>query len=381
MSIKGGARVELKGMQELALMDRFIENEIRRQQELIKISGELNARKAKAGSPVEITKIFKNSKASVVGGAECVVAAKLQGFGGIIGKEINPQRRLGSEVSDYAKLGGVKGIIHSDEELKKYNMSQEEIGEVRSELAVGAKDGFMIIAGPKQNVWKSMEHALWRADHALKGVPRETRGVNVGELCTSKFLRPLPGGSRMYPETDTRPILVTKEMLTAAKKSAPDLEKERKGMGALVKNEALAAQLIMSPRLKLFKLVVQESGVDPEFAANIIIQKFTELKREGLDCDSIDEADIVTLFDSYHRGSITKQAMDPLLRELAKGNTNVSALVEKLQLKKLSPAELRALISKEKGKSRDETIRSIMSKYRLVVDGSDLNDALGKPAK
>jgi Glu-tRNA(Gln) amidotransferase subunit E-like FAD-binding protein len=185
----------------------------------------------------------------------------------------------------------------------------------------------------------------------------------------------------MYPETDTRPILVTKEMLNVAKKNAPNLETEKKGLGSLVKNEALAAQLLLSPRLKLFKLVVQESGVDPEFAANIIIQKFTELKRDGIDCDSIGEDEVVALFDAYHDGAITKQAIDPLLRELAEGGKDVAALIEKLKLKKLSGAELKALVSKEKGKSKDEIIRAIMSKYRLVVDGTDLNSALSKTAK
>lgn len=381
MSIKGGARVEIKGMQELALMDKYIENEIKRQQGLIKISLELQGRKAKIGTPVELTKIFKTSRANIVGGAECVVGAKLEGFNGLIGMEINPQRRLGTEISDYAKLGGAKGIIHSDEDLKKYNLSQEEINVVRSELDIGPNDGFIIIAGPRQIARKSMEHALWRADHAMKGVPRETRGAMPGELCTSKFLRPLPGGSRMYPETDTRPILVTKEMLATAKKAAPNLEKERKGLGALVKNEDLIAQLIMSPRLKLFKLIVQESSVDPEFAANIIIQKFTELKRDGIDCDSIAEDEIISLFNAYHGNIITKQALDPLLRELAKGGKNIYALIDRLKLKKLSGAELKQLVAKERGKSREETIRNIMSKYRLVVDGSDLNDVLGKSGR
>jgi glutamyl-tRNA(Gln) amidotransferase subunit E len=375
MSIKGGARVEIKGMQELALMDKFIENEVKRQQELLKISAELQKRKARIGGPVELTKIFKSSKANIVGGAECVIAAKLEGFHGILGIEINPQRRLGTEISDYAKLGGVKGIIHSDEDLEKYNLSEDEIGAIKSGLEIGAKDAFMIIAGAKQNVWKSMEHALWRADHAMKGVPRETRGAMQGELCTSKFLRPLPGGSRMYPETDTRPILITKEMLAAAKKSAPDLAKEKKGLGSMVKNEALAAQLIMSPRLKLFKLVVQESGVDQEFAANIIIQKFTELKREGVDCDSIEEARIVELFDAYHKGQITKQAVDPILRELSKGG-GVGTAISKLKLRRLTGKELKEVVAKERGKTKEETVKNVMSKYRLIVDGAELNKAL-----
>ena len=47
--------------------------------------------------------------------------------------------------------------------------------------------------------------------------------------------------------------------------------------------------------------------------------------------------------------------------------------IEKLRLKKLSGAELKALISAEKGKSKEEIVRNVMSKYRLVVDGRELN--------
>jgi glutamyl-tRNA(Gln) amidotransferase subunit E len=377
MSIKGGARVEIKGMQELATMDRFIENEINRQQNLIEISKELQKKGAKVGDPVEITKIFRNSKANIVGSAECVLGARLQGFEGILGREINPQRRMGTEISDYAKLGGVKGIIHSDEDLKKYGMSQEEINQVRSELEIGAGDGFVIIAGTEKSAWTAIKPALWRADHAMRGVPKETRGANPGDLCTSKFLRPLPGGSRMYPETDTRPILVTKAMLSAAKKAAPDLEKEKGELGSLVKNESVAAQLLLSPRMKLFKLIVQESRAEPELVANILIQKFTELKREGVDCDAIAESKIVALFDSYHRKEITKQAIDPILRELIKGGS-VEAAIAKLKLNRLTGRELREIVSKQKGKSRDEIVRNIMSKYRLVVDGAELNALVSK---
>ena len=36
---------------------------------------------------------------------------------GYLGFEINPNRRLGTEISDYAKMAGVNGIIHSDEDI------------------------------------------------------------------------------------------------------------------------------------------------------------------------------------------------------------------------------------------------------------------------
>ena len=45
-----------------------------------------------------------------------VYAVKLKGFNGLTGKELCPNRRLGTEMSDHAKfMGGVRGIFHTDE--------------------------------------------------------------------------------------------------------------------------------------------------------------------------------------------------------------------------------------------------------------------------
>ena len=140
VSIKEGARVEIKGFQELDVMDTIIEAEINRQLALIEIRKELTVRSAYVGKPVEVRHVFEHTKAKILhdqlstGGT--VLAAKLKGFKGIIGKEISTDLRLGSEVSDYAKGGGVRGIIHGDEEMAKYGISKDELAALSKFLSL-----------------------------------------------------------------------------------------------------------------------------------------------------------------------------------------------------------------------------------------------------
>ena len=82
----------------------------------------------------DVTKIFANTGSKVLarsiknGGV--VLACRLAGFAGLVGREIQPDRRLGSEMSDRAKRAGVGGIFHTDE-LPAYGITAAEVEAVR----------------------------------------------------------------------------------------------------------------------------------------------------------------------------------------------------------------------------------------------------------
>lgn len=385
MSIRDGARVEIKGMQELGLIDKFIENEIKRQQALLAIKERLLKANAKIGKAMNVTPIFANTNVDVIKyhvkeGA--VFAFALTGFRGLLGLEINPNRRLGSEISDYAKMAGVHGIIHSDEDLAKYRFSEGETAEVRKQLGLSDNDSFVIIAGRPDEVEKAVDLAIWRAEYSMKGVPKETRWIQDNELCTTKFMRPLPTGSRMYPETDIRTIKVTDEMRRKAVENAPNVERERTYLMSKIKNRELVEQLLLSPRLPLFKTIVERSNADPEFVANVLIQKLTELRRNGINVDAIGDWAIIEIFNFYADEKITKQAVDEALRMVAKnGGTNSKNLILGPALTRVKGKGLEQLIdmmrSENKGASAEELRNKIMAKYRLNIDGSELNRLLG----
>ncbi len=385
VSIKGGARVEIKGLQEVDKLDKFVENEVARQLRLLEIRKELLGRKAGVGTPVDLTDMFRGTTVRIIAGQleknGVVFGFRLSGFKGMLGKEVNPDRRLGSEISDYAKMARVNGLIHSDENLSVYGFSAKELEGLKKKLGVEENDAFILIAGKKHDAEKATDLAIERAKYALVGVPLETRGAANNELCTTRFLRPLPGGSRMYPETDARPILVTKELLDWARKNAPSIEKEKEWILSKVSNKAVAEQLLTSQKLPLFKSIVKSTKVDPDFLANTLIQKFTELKRGGFGVDGIDEKKLAEVFTLYGSGSITKQAVEELLKELSLEKKGVADVVASKHLERITGKSLERIVEqarKELSDSKDisELRNKIMAKYRLNVDGAELNALL-----
>lgn len=382
VSIRGGARVEIKGLQELGLMDQFIDNEVKRQQALIEIKEELSKRGASVHGAKELTSLFARTETRIIAshviGGGVVLGFRLEGFNGMLGREIQPKRRLGTEISDYAKAAGVKGIIHSDEALRDYGFSAGELDGIRKGLGLRDGDAFVLVAGGRKEAAQAAAFAIGRARLALEGVPLETRGAINDGSCTTRFLRPLPGGSRMYPETDARPIVVTKHMLDSAKKMAPSIDAEESALVAQLKNVNLARQLMLSTEFQTYKSVTEKVN-EPQLIANVLVQKFTELRRSGFDVDSITNERLIELFGLYRNKRITKQAIEEAIKHLSKMDQPAERVVEENGLLRISGSELRQLVDEQKkkgAKDKASLVKALMSRYRLNVDGNELNSML-----
>ncbi|MDE1847141.1 MAG: Glu-tRNA(Gln) amidotransferase subunit GatE [Candidatus Micrarchaeota archaeon] len=380
LSISGGARVELKGFQELEIVDVIIENEVERQLNLLKLRDKLRERHAKVeNTSLDLTKVFSQTDSKMIrdntknGGV--VYGARLDGFAGIIGSTINPNRRLGTEVSDYAKVSGIKGIIHSDEDLRKYSLSESEINATRSNLGCKENDAFILVSGPEQSVKVAISRALTRAALAVNEIPSETRAVDSVNL-TTKFLRPIPGGARLYPETDAMPVGVDKDVLEKLGSKIPNIEATQARLQKEIGNAQLAEQMIKSVQLPLYNLISSESGADRKFVAAFLLEKMKELRRSGLEVDAVPENVLVYIFKGYANGNLTKNAVEELVKGLPVNIDSVESIVSQKKLSRISGKELSKLLGSFKGEDRGAIIKAVMSKYRLNVDGEELNSLL-----
>ena len=94
ISIREGARVELKGVQDLDLMAQMVENEVKRQINLLEIMKELQKRDAHVDDKIyNVKDLFKQTESKIIAKAlkdGSVLAIKLNGFAGLIGKEVQP---------------------------------------------------------------------------------------------------------------------------------------------------------------------------------------------------------------------------------------------------------------------------------------------------
>jgi len=259
--------------------------------------------------------------------------------------------------------------------------AEGEIAALRKLLGMKEQDAFAIIACPKENAAQALKMFELRAGYAIEGVPLETRGVADTELCTTKVLRPLPSGSRMYPETDIRPITITKAMLKEAQIAAPDIENERK---ALVKSigERLTEQMLTSQSLSMFKRITNETKVQPDFVANILLQKFVELRRNGFDAYSIGADRLEEIFRLYEKKEITKQGIEELLKAASTDQSEIVKIVKKKALARVTGSALEKMIreikSERKPASADMLRKIVMEKHRLVIDGEELNAVISK---
>ncbi|MGC8675985.1 MAG: Glu-tRNA(Gln) amidotransferase subunit GatE [Candidatus Micrarchaeia archaeon] len=381
VSIKGGARTEIKGFQDLDSMPEVIDNEIERQLALISIRDMLSKRKPAVAEAHDLSDIFAGTSCELIkkslDSAGMVLGMKLKGFEGALGKEVNKGRRLGSEISDYAKLAGVGGILHSDEDLAHYGISEEEISKMKKALDIAKGDAFIIVVGPKDVCYTAMDYAKQRAMLAMREVPKETRAIDNKTLVT-KFLRPLPGGSRMYPETDTRPIAISQSEYSRMLKSIKKPEAVQAELEKEIENKDLAYQMLWSPLLSTYNEILNKTGAPGYVVAPVLLEKYTELRRQGVEVDSIGIDALLAIFEEYKANAITKAAIEELLKQVPKSRKDVAEIIKSKNLQRITGRRLEELVAELGDKPKDAAVKEIMSKYRLVVDGTELNKILSK---
>ena len=319
VSIRGGARVEIKGVQDLNLIETIVAVEAERQHLLLEIRDELLRRGAMVSDRVaDVTGIFGPTESKVIrsalrkGGA--VLAVKLAGFADLIGAEIQPGRRLGSELSDRAKRAGVGGIFHSDE-LPAYGITTKEVEAVRSELGAGEGDGFAMVAAPLDRAEAAMKAVLERAAEALVGVPEETRrALPEG---TSEYMRPLPGSARMYPETDVPPVVVSPE--DVASLALPELFDERAARyeGEYGLNREFATLMAQSPYNRLFEEAVRDLSLSPALVVRTLEMIPRELEGVGVPVSRLPESRLKEALALVAERRVAKEGIPKLLEAMA----------------------------------------------------------------
>ncbi|WP_148883675.1 Glu-tRNA(Gln) amidotransferase subunit GatE [Thermococcus aciditolerans] len=349
VSIRGGARVEIKGVQELDMIPVIIEREIERQVNLLKIREELRKRGVRPEEVTEefhdVTEIFQNTGSKIIartvkkGGK--VLAVKLPKFRGLIGKEIQPGRRLGTEMADRAKKY-VKGIFHIDE-LPNYGITELEVNAVIEKLGLGEEDAFVLVAAEEETAKNALREVVQRAREAIEGVPEETRRALPDG--NTQYMRPLPGKARMYPETDIPPILLTAEMKDDVLANLPELPQERveRYVREYKIDRSLAETLVNDERDELFEELIAR-GVKPSMAASILVVVLKGLKKEA-PIENITDEHIREAFDLYLGGKIAKEAFEEIFKELARNPKKSAAQVaEEKGLTLLSEEEVERII-------------------------------------
>ncbi|MBN1376710.1 Glu-tRNA(Gln) amidotransferase subunit GatE [Candidatus Woesearchaeota archaeon] len=378
VSIKKGARSEIKGCQDLKLLPKIVEYEAVRQLSLSNIYEELKESNAECMKEKhDLTKLFRKTSSKVLKRIlereGRIYGIKMKNFAGFLGQEIQPNRRYGTELSDHAKLYGVNGLLHSDE-LPEYGITEKEVENVREKLNCNERDAFILIAGNENKVKKALDVVIEKANNL--NVEGGVRKANPDG--SSSYLRPLPGSARMYPETDIPEIEITKKILDSVK--IPELLSEKtKTLEKYGLNKNIAGKIAYQKEYfeGLFRKL---KNLKPGFIVDTFLSKRNELKKEyDINKENITDEHIETALGLIDKGKIAKNHINRALADIVKGKFNIKDY-ETIDSKKLEN-EIKNMIKNNPGLSKGAYMGMIMKKFKGKASGKEAMEILNKILK
>lgn len=271
------------------------------------------------------------------------------------------------EIQEIAYLIGIM--------CRSTSKTKSGIGSIRQDINISIRKGARVEVKGVQElglIAKIIENEVKR-QLSLKKVVEETRIAKLDG--TTEFARPLPGAERMYPETDIKPILITKEYLESIRKTLPEpwskkLDRFKKRLGL---SDQLAREILGSKYLDLFENIIKAKKVEASVVANTFTSILKDLeRREKVEVHRIPEKGFFEIFDYLERKKIVKEAIPEVLKYLANyPQETVATAVKELDLKPLSVKELKDIareIVSQPGINFDKAVGLVMSRVRGKID-------------
>jgi len=332
ISVMNSGVVEVKGVQQLDQLEKIIGYEAKRQHGLVLIGEKIKKLSITITKEdvLDVTEIFKDCESKIIQKAlqskAKIKAIRIRNFSGMFGFEPYPGIRLGKEIGQLVRFFGIGGVFHSDE-LPNYGINDSDVGKVRKHLELADGDGFLIIAGEDPKLDYAVNSIVKRIQDAANGVPAETRAVTQdGETV---FLRPRPGASRMYPETDIPSISVMPEEVKLARDTANATKSWDESITELQKNYGLNSQLseqiFDSEYMEVFEKIceikksVRTGQPAPNFVASILCSSITNFERQGLDVTRLKPEHIIEFFKLLAADKIPKEDVEIILEYIVSG--------------------------------------------------------------
>jgi len=296
---------------------------------------------------------------------------------------------LGKEIGQLVRFFGIGGVFHSDE-LPNYGINDSDVDKVRKHLELVDEDGFLIIAGEDPKLDYAISSIIKRIRDATNGVPAETRAATQdGETI---FLRPRPGASRMYPETDIPSISVIPEEIKLAVENIPKSwdESIAEIQQKYDLNFQLSEQIFDSEYMELFEKICKNKKNSPNFVASILCSSITNLERKGFDAMLLKPEHIIESFELLASDKIPKESLEIIFESIMSGKSeNVSMAMQSTDISSMDEDELNEILDgiiqknmelvRKLGKNAVTTLMGIaMKEVRGKASGKIVNDLLRK---
>jgi glutamyl-tRNA(Gln) amidotransferase subunit E len=325
VSVRGGRRVEIKGVPRAGWAPGLVHGEAVRQVNLLALRDELHRLGFKKAGDLhvdhhDVTSLFESSQQPVLRvehwdqfvrdegrrpdfelgrGPFCVRAVKLKALAQTLNWPTQPYHTFAHELAGRVRVVAgldMQPILLHSEKWPDYEDSQRDLRRLKRYLRCGPEDGVVVVWGPTDDTITAASEVQLRYADALDGVPNETRQPFADG--STDFERILPGPDRMYPDTDSPPIRIKRGRVAGLKAALPPppWEREKRYAEVGVPRDTIY-YLIRRNGAALVDRVVTRCGADLRQACFFFGERIKGLRRNGVPVAGIPEERWIELFE------------------------------------------------------------------------------------
>jgi len=289
VSIRGGHRVEIKGVPRIAMIEPLCRIEAYRQKALLDLRADLVSSPLRPDGFNALPVLLSDEQAAGEGlppndGSQRAAALVLRGFAPFLFRYTQPGLtfldELEGRVRVIACIGGNPTVVPGSAGL-------------RERFGLTPEDALLVFRGTPEDLETAGKEINARVSEAFQGVPAETRQALPGGRTT--FERILPGADRMYPDTDLPPEPISPDTFQRLKALLPPPPWERRDTWRLLGvSEHLVDRLLSLELGDDFEALLKKVDWKPSALANLLADRSRASKRAGFDWYGVLGADKVT---------------------------------------------------------------------------------------
>ncbi len=281
VSIRGGTRIEIKGVAKIGYIESLSRIEAYRQKALLDLRHQLRSSDFTADHyKPEFTLLNRITTAG-------------EGFNPEILETRNHKAAVmvlpGFE--KYANWPTQPGLTFLDElrgrvrviACIQYNPVLTGATEtLRANMNLSPEDAALVFAGPEEDLETTVKEICIRIEEAFQEVPPETRQALPGG--NTDFERILPGADRMYPDTDLPPQPIPAETFNSLQKLLPRKPWERRDIyRKLGLSNHLMDRLLNLELCDLYDDLLASADLKPKPLASLLADRMRGSRRAGKD--------------------------------------------------------------------------------------------------
>jgi Glu-tRNA(Gln) amidotransferase subunit E-like FAD-binding protein len=240
----------------------------------------------------------------------------------------------------------------------------------------GFQDQRIMVKTVKNEIKRQLEFS-----DSKKKNPSEVR--NALPDGTTKFLRPMPGSSRMYPETDLPLLKISRDIINEAKKTLPKL---KSSLEAELKTKGLSQEMIKllfkENKLENFKELMSVVN-NPGLVAKMLlifpkeISAHKKIKIEKIQ-NLLNTDVLVFVLEALKAKKISELQIREILEKLAEGESPEKAIIFEKEDSANIEEKIMKIIKEKPGLSEKAYMGLAMKDLKGKVDGKTVSEIIRK---